>query len=111
MIQSLSVLSEPRRQEILRRLWNKALPAGEIAAGMTVTFSAVSQHLAVLLDADLVERRREGKKQIYSVRKENFGALAPALEQMWFGALSNLKHMAEAEDRAVKTRKPPRSSP
>lgn len=95
----ISTLAEPRRQELVRLLWHSERTAGELAAEMPVSFSAVSQHLAVLLQAGIVDRRRDGRRQIYSLNKPALGPLAAALEQMWFGALTNLKDMAEAEER------------
>jgi hypothetical protein len=44
-----------------------------------------------------VERRREGRRQWYRARPEALGPLARALEEMWFGRLSELKALAEAE--------------
>lgn len=99
----ISTLAEPRRQELVRLLWTTERTAGDLAAHMPVSFSAVSQHLAVLLDAGLVERRRDGRRQIYSLNKPALGPLAAALEQMWFGALTTLKDMAEAEERRAAT--------
>ena len=46
---AFQVVSEPRRREILRLVWNSdELSAGEIAGCFDVTFGAISQHLAVL---------------------------------------------------------------
>lgn len=41
--------------------------ASELAEPFPVTRSAVSQHLGILLDAGLVERRREGRHRLYSL--------------------------------------------
>ncbi|HEX8877015.1 MAG TPA: metalloregulator ArsR/SmtB family transcription factor [Phycisphaerales bacterium] len=107
----ISTLAEPRRQELVRLLWNAERTAGDLAAHMPVSFSAVSQHLAVLLDAGLVERRRDGRRQIYALNKPALGPLAVALEQMWFGALTTLKDMAEAEERRASASPHPDSNP
>jgi DNA-binding transcriptional ArsR family regulator len=50
----LAALSSPVRREILALIWDRELPAGEIAAAFDVTPLTVSQHLAVLRDAGLV---------------------------------------------------------
>ena len=52
---AFKALAEPRRREILRRVWTDELAATEIADLFTdVTRSAVSQHLGVLREAELI---------------------------------------------------------
>ena len=52
---AFKALAEPRRREILRLVWTEELPATQIAARFDdVTRSAVSQHLGVLREAELV---------------------------------------------------------
>ena len=80
---SLQAISEPTRQRILQLVWNRELPAGEIAAQFPVTFGAISQHLGVLRDAGLIEQRKEGRQRFYRAKKESMGALAVYLEQLW----------------------------
>ena len=59
-------LAEPRRREILRLVWTEELPAAQIAARFDdVTRSAVSQHLGVLREAELVIERRDGTRRLY----------------------------------------------
>jgi DNA-binding transcriptional ArsR family regulator len=60
---ALRAVSEPRRQQILRLVWDRERPAGDIAASFDVTFGAVSQHLRVLHDAGLVSVRRDGRRR------------------------------------------------
>ena len=56
---ALKAIAEPRRREILRMVWTEELPAAEIAARFDdVTRSAVSQHLGVLREAELIIERR-----------------------------------------------------
>ncbi len=44
--------------------------AGELAALLPIARPGVSRHLRVLLDAGLVEARREAQRRIYSLRLE-----------------------------------------
>ena len=63
---AFKALAEPRRREILRLVWSEELPAAQIAARFDdVTRSAVSQHLGVLREAELVTERREGTRRLY----------------------------------------------
>ena len=74
------------------------MAAGEIAANFTISWPAVSQHLRVLKDAGLVDERREGRRRVYSVRKEAMGSLREVLEETWDASLARLKSVAEAEE-------------
>lgn len=94
-------LAAPRRRDILRLVWDREASAGEIHRSFSdVSFGAVSQHLAVLEAAGLVSRRDEGRFHYYAARKRELGHLGRWLEQMWDGALANLKSHAESEERA-----------
>src|SRR5262245_33638525 len=97
----LPLLAEPRRLDILRLVWSQEVTAGEIARQFRVTFGAVSQHLAKLLSAGLVRRRRAGKHLYYIANRENLGPFAAALEAIWADKLTMLKQLAETEQRKV----------
>jgi len=95
----LEIIAEPRRQRILRLVWDRELGAGEIAAEFDVTFGAVSQHLRVLRDAGLVAVRKDGRHRSYRARKKALGPLAALLEATWSDRLGELKKLAEAEEK------------
>ena len=62
----LQALAAPRRREILRFLRRRERSAGEIHRALgAVTFGAVSQHLAVLRTAGLVQSRKVGRTVVY----------------------------------------------
>ena len=64
---TLRALSDPIRREILNLLKAGRLSAGEIADHFDVTGAAVSRHLSVLKEADLVRDTREGKVIYYDL--------------------------------------------
>jgi len=65
---ALKALAEPRRRAILRLVWSQELPATDIADRFRdVSRPAISQHLAVLKDADLVIERREGTARCWEI--------------------------------------------
>ena len=64
---TLKALSDPIRREILNLLKAGPMAAGDIAAKYDVTGAAVSRHLAVLKDADLIRDNREGKFIFYEL--------------------------------------------
>jgi DNA-binding transcriptional ArsR family regulator len=93
-----AAIASPRRCEILRLVWRRELPAGEIHAAMPdVSFGAVSLQLRALSRAGLVECRREHKHRFYRARPEALGPVAATLERMWADALWRLKLQAELE--------------
>jgi len=98
-VDALQVVAEPRRREILRLVWDRELPAGEIARRFDVSFPAVSQHLGVLRDAGFVSVRREGRARLYRADRRALGPLRPLLEKMWTDSLDRLARLVEAEDR------------
>lgn len=64
---TLKALSDPVRREILNLLRKGRMSAGEITEHFAVTGAAVSRHLSVLKEADLVRDTREGKYIFYEL--------------------------------------------
>ena len=65
--QTMKALSDPIRREILELLKSGRLSAGEIAEKFPVSGAAVSKHLSVLKEADLIRDAREGKFIYYEL--------------------------------------------
>jgi DNA-binding transcriptional ArsR family regulator len=80
---TLRALADPTRREILNLLKGGTLAAGEITAHFDITAAAISRHLAVLKDADLIRDERDGKFIRYTL---NASVLEEAL--LW---LTDLK--------------------
>lgn len=64
---TLKALSDPVRREILNMLKQKRLAAGEIVERFDISGAAISRHLSVLKEADLVRDVREGKYIYYEL--------------------------------------------
>ena len=64
---TLKALSDPIRREILNLLKAGPMSAGDISARFDVTGAAVSRHLSVLKDADLIRDKRDGKFIYYEL--------------------------------------------
>ena len=64
---TLRALADPTRREILNLLKEKSLSAGEISERFPISFAAVSRHLAVLKEADLIRDERDGKYIFYEI--------------------------------------------
>lgn len=79
---TLRALADPIRREILNLLKKGRMSAGDIADQFDVTAAAISRHLSVLKDADLIRDTREGKFIYYDLN-------ASVLEEilLWITAL------------------------
>jgi DNA-binding transcriptional ArsR family regulator len=98
----LRIVSDPRRQDILRLVWNTERSAGDIAGRFPITFGGVSQHLRILADANLVIVRRDGRQRFYRANRAELGPLGRHLAAMWKSQLGSLKRLAEEEWNAKK---------
>lgn len=65
--QTLKALADPTRREILNLLKTGKKSAGEIREHFDISAAAISRHLSVLKDADLVYDSREGKYIYYTI--------------------------------------------
>jgi DNA-binding transcriptional ArsR family regulator len=99
----LDALGDPTRRRVLERLRGGPRSVGEIAAGMEVSRSAVSQHLKILKSARLVMDRAEGTRRLYAVNARGIQELRNWLDGFWDQTLVAFKEAAERE--AVKERK------
>jgi DNA-binding transcriptional ArsR family regulator len=90
-------LAEPTRREILRLVRDEERPVGEIAERFTVSRPAISQHLRVLRDADLVVVRAEGNHRYYQARPEGLAELRSWVESFWRSSLAKLKVEVERD--------------
>ena len=97
---ALAVLADPTRRQVFERLRVGPRPVNAIAAGMSVSRPAVSQHLRVLKNAGLVDERSEGVRRIYSVRREGLIDLRAWLDSFWGDALDAFKLESERSYKA-----------
>ena len=64
---TMRALSDPTRREILNLLKKGRLPAGEICAHFSVSAAAISKHLTILKEADLIRDQKAGKYIYYEL--------------------------------------------
>ena len=85
--QTLRALADPTRREILNLLKGGQKSAGEITDHFDITAAAISRHLSVLKEADLVRDERDGKFIIYELN-------ASVLEEimLWIHELKGVNH-------------------
>ena len=92
---TLQLVAEPRRQEILRQVWGEELPVGELVERLDLSYAGVSRHLALLREVGFVTVRREGKQRFYRADQDRLGPLKQFLESFWAGQLDRLAVLAE----------------
>ena len=86
MQDTLQALADPARREILNLLKQSRMSAGEIRNHFSISGAAVSRHLSVLKEADLIRDEREGKYIYYELN-------ATVLEEilLWISELKGEK--------------------
>jgi DNA-binding transcriptional ArsR family regulator len=90
-------IAAPRRREILTLVRDDELSAGEIASRFDVSRPAISQHLAALREAGLLNERRDGTRRLYRAQPQALGGLRDFLNEFWTDRLERLKLAAELE--------------
>lgn len=63
----LKAISDPTRREILNLLKKGRLSAGDICTKFNISGAAISRHLSILKDAELVRDTHEGKYIYYNL--------------------------------------------
>jgi DNA-binding transcriptional ArsR family regulator len=96
--QQFEAFGEPLRREILERLRRGPLPVGELAKGLPVSRPAVSQHLRVLKEAQLVRDEAVGTRRFYRLDRRGFEALRLYFDSFWGDALEAFKASFESEE-------------
>jgi DNA-binding transcriptional ArsR family regulator len=101
----LAALADPSRRAILEALARQPLAVGELARRFPISRPAVSQHLRVLGDANLVVHETRGTRNVYRVNAEGLETLRQYLDALWGRALRDFKRVAESSYHA-KRRQP-----
>jgi DNA-binding transcriptional ArsR family regulator len=95
VVDGWSALADDTRHAIVTRLAEGPLPVGQLAKGLPVTRSAVSQHLKILKDAGLVSEQASGTRRIYRLNPEAVAALRDQLDAFWRRSLESYADLAE----------------
>ena len=92
-----TALGDPTRRAIFERLADRPRAVGELDGELPVSRPAVSQHLKVLKDAQLVTVQRAGTRRIYQVDPDGLAALRGYLDHFWDQALAGFKRAVEQQ--------------
>ena len=98
-----SAVADPSRRHVLDLLvCGGPASASALADEVPFTRQAVMKHLAVLEDAGLVRRRREGREVQFAVEPQRLDDATRAMRQLaadWDRRLQQIKKIAEAAHR------------
>jgi DNA-binding transcriptional ArsR family regulator len=95
-VERWGALADGTRLAIVARLAEQPQAVGQLAAGLPVTRSAVSQHLKILKDAGLVEDTAVGTRRIYRLNPVALAALRDQLDTYWQRALAGYADAVQA---------------
>jgi DNA-binding transcriptional ArsR family regulator len=93
-------LADPTRREILSILRDGGQPVNTIASRFPVSRPAISKHLRLLREANLVIEVTEGRQRIYHIDPEPLVEVDEWLDdyrKMWKSKLKNLKRYLESK--------------
>ena len=110
--QTFAALADPTRRAILARLASGEATVNELAAPFRISLPAISRHLKVLEQADLIDRVRDGAFRRCRLRAGRLAEAAEWLgfyERFWNDSFDRLaEHLATQTPQKEKTHVRPR---
>ena len=94
-------IADPTRREVLKLLSENDRPISEIADHFDMSRTAVTKHLQILTEAELISGRKEGREKIYQLHPEPLTEVKQWLayyEKFWCNKLAMLKHYVEKDN-------------
>lgn len=94
-------IADPNRRKMLRLLADKELPVTVISNHFPISRTAVSKHLRVLSESNLVSVEKVGREVRYKLNADALIELKNWLafyEQFWDNNILKLKHLVENGD-------------
>jgi DNA-binding transcriptional ArsR family regulator len=92
---AIIALADPTRLAVIERLRHGPAAVHEIAESLPVSRPAVSQHLRVLKDANLVFDRQLGNRRIYQLNPAGIESIRTYFDRFWDEALESFKSFTE----------------
>jgi len=109
-MQSLIALADPNRRRIVEMLAAGELAAGEIGTAFDISAPAISQHLKVLKEANIVTVRVDGQRRIYALDPDGFTEIdrwLSSVRRFWIPKLDELeRQMQRHKDEQAKKPNP-----
>jgi DNA-binding transcriptional ArsR family regulator len=96
----LDALGDHTRRTILEKLTAGPIAVGVLADQLPVSRPAVSQHLRVLKDAELVVESVAGTRRLYRINQSGLRVVRDYFDRFWETTLDNFAILAAAEAEA-----------
>ncbi len=100
MADAFHAIAEGNRRALLDVLRGGEQPVGELVDATGMSYSLVSQHLQVLLDAGVVDRRPAGRHRIYRLEAAPLRAVhdwTAEYERFWQERLTRLRRRLDVQ--------------
>lgn len=95
-------IADPTRRKILMLLAKQDLSVTAISEEFPITRTAVSKHLRILSESNLVGMTKTGREKIYKLHLETFTEIKDWLsyfDHFWDNKLSMLKYLIEEQEK------------
>ncbi|MBZ9851759.1 metalloregulator ArsR/SmtB family transcription factor [Mesorhizobium sp. CA14] len=93
-------IADPTRRAILDRLRKGPAPVNELASAFAQSRPAISKHLRILRELNVVSERRQGRERVYQLEPAELKDVADWIlpyRGFWQQSLGNLKSYLENE--------------
>ena len=95
-------IADDHRREILMLLRKRKMTPGELAEHFQFTPPALSSHLRILKNAELITEKKLGKNRYYSLDERKSLEIINFFEKMWGYRLDSLKEFVENKEKKRK---------
>jgi DNA-binding transcriptional ArsR family regulator len=98
---TFTALADPTRRHIIELLATREQSFGELAERFEMSRPAVSQHLKVLRDANIVASRPDAQRRVYRLNDHALDDLEQwisSVRRFWSGALDELERVLSEPD-------------
>jgi DNA-binding transcriptional ArsR family regulator len=107
---TFQALADPTRRAIVERLAGGEATVGELARPFAISAPAISRHLRVLEDAELIERKIDARWRVCSLRRDRLAAAQGWIDEVrrfWESGFDRLDVLLKAQDERLPQTAPP----
>lgn len=90
-----AALADDTRCALVDLLRERPRPVHELAAAFPISRPAISRHLRVLKEAGIIAEEKDGRENVYSLKRHRLRVLSTWLERHWSARADRLKRLAE----------------
>jgi DNA-binding transcriptional ArsR family regulator len=101
---AMAALAHPTRRAILQRVMRQETCVTQLAEPFAISLNAVSKHIRILEEAQLVRRRRVWREHLVSFNPQPLKEVSAWIEKtraFWSSRLDALDELLKAEDAAA----------